>query len=101
MNRSKFSDADGAISWPEYIHDSFGVEPGKEVETLLTDSEESKLLNEDRKYFQAADKNKDGQLSTAEFEAFQNPEHFAEMHSTLIEVCVFDVFLFCIFISIF
>lgn len=30
-------DKDGFITWGEYIQESFGVEPGKEVEKLMTD----------------------------------------------------------------
>lgn len=45
-----------------------------------------KLMTEDRKYFGAADSDRDMKLSKDEFAAFQNPEHFVHMHATLIEV---------------
>lgn len=44
-------------------------------------------MNEDKKYFNAADtESKDSKLNKEEFEAFQNPEHFEHMHKALIEV---------------
>ncbi|KAI1724775.1 EF-hand domain pair domain-containing protein [Ditylenchus destructor] len=59
------ADKDGFITWGEYIQESFGVEP-----------EDMKLMTEDRKYFGAADSDRDMKLSKDEFAAFQNPEHF-------------------------
>lgn len=55
-------------------------------EKLITDPEDRKLLEEDRRYFSAADLNKDGKLSREEFGAFQNPEHFRHMHDILVQV---------------
>ena len=79
------TDRDGQITWKEYLQDSFGIDAGNEEERMLTDPEEAKLMNEDRKYFSAADTNKDSKLNMEEFEAFQNPEHFSHMHTALIE----------------
>lgn len=50
------------------------------------DVEDKRLLEEDRKYFIAADQDSDGKLTSDEFQAFQNPESFTHMHSALIEV---------------
>uniref|UniRef100_A0A915EJ27 Reticulocalbin-3 n=1 Tax=Ditylenchus dipsaci TaxID=166011 RepID=A0A915EJ27_9BILA len=79
------SDKDGMITWAEYIQEAFGVEAGKEVERFMSDPEDMKLMNEDRKYFGAADSDHDMVLNKQEFAAFQNPEHHEQMHSTLIE----------------
>lgn len=43
-------------------------------------------MNEDKKYFKAADLNGDDVLEREEFAAFQNPENFPQMHQTLIAV---------------
>jgi len=45
-----------------------------------------KLLEEDRRYFAAADLNGDLKLNFEEFVAFQNPEHAEHMHDILIQV---------------
>jgi hypothetical protein len=50
------------------------------------DAEYAKLMVEDKVYFDAADKNKDGVLNYEEFQAFQNPEHYPHMHAALIKV---------------
>lgn len=81
-----FLDNDGKLTWDEYLAESFGVEPGQEASRYLTDPEDRKLMDEDRKYFKAADNNHDDTLDREEFSAFQNPEHFPEMHQTLIAV---------------
>lgn len=55
------------------------------------DADEKRILEDDRKFFVAADQDKDGKLSNAEFHAFQNPESFPHMHEALIEV-IFNAF---------
>uniref|UniRef100_A0A1I7ZN85 Reticulocalbin-3 n=1 Tax=Steinernema glaseri TaxID=37863 RepID=A0A1I7ZN85_9BILA len=72
---------DDVITWEEYLHDTFGTD-----NDLPLDPEDQKLLEEDRRYFKAADLNGDGKLSMEEFSGFQNPEHYPHMHETLIEV---------------
>lgn len=42
-------------------------------------------MEEDFRYFQAADQNGDGKLTKDEFAAFQNPEMHEHMHHSLIE----------------
>lgn len=50
------------------------------------DAEDRKLMEEDRKYFIAADVNGDGILDRNEFDAFHAPEHHPHMHATVVEV---------------
>uniref|UniRef100_A0A914W1Y2 Reticulocalbin-3 n=1 Tax=Plectus sambesii TaxID=2011161 RepID=A0A914W1Y2_9BILA len=84
----RFSDVDenkdDRVSWEEYAHDAFGDDD--EENKLSSDPEDVKLMEEDRSYFKAADKDNDGTLDRLEFSAFQNPEHHEHMHETLIEV---------------
>lgn len=77
-------DKDDKVSWEEYAKDAFGDddEEGK----ISTDPEDLKLMEEDRSYFLAADKDGDGKLDRTEFAAFQNPEHHQHMHETLLDV---------------
>ncbi|TKR93654.1 hypothetical protein L596_008067 [Steinernema carpocapsae] len=75
------ADNNDLITWEEYLLDTFGTD-----NDLPLDPEDQKLLEEDRKYFRAADLNGDGKLSMEEFSAFQNPEHYPHMHETLIEI---------------
>jgi hypothetical protein len=49
---------DGEITWTEYVHESFGTHD--DPQKTPTDPEDRKLLDEDRRYFEAADLNKDG-----------------------------------------
>uniref|UniRef100_A0A183BU04 Reticulocalbin-3 n=1 Tax=Globodera pallida TaxID=36090 RepID=A0A183BU04_GLOPA len=79
-------DKDGVITWTEYTQEAFGVsDSGDEPQKLLTDPDDMKLFEEDRRYFAAADLDKDSKLTLEEFGAFQNPEHSEHMHQTLIE----------------
>lgn len=84
--KRQFIDNDGVISWTEYLSEAFGINPGQEANEILTDPEDMKLMREDRSYFDAADTNHDGKLLKDEFSAFQNPEHYEQMHETLIKV---------------
>jgi len=79
------TDKDGIVSWGEYMQEAFGVESGKETERFMDSPEDMKLMKEDRKYFGAADQDRDMALSRLEFAAFQNPEHFPHMHQVLVE----------------
>lgn len=67
--------------------ESFG-NAAADPENLITDPDDKRLMEEDRLYFQAADVNKDGHLTREEFDAFQNPEHYAHMHEALVKVHV-------------
>lgn len=50
------------------------------------DANDKALMEEDRRYFAAADVNGDGRLSAEEYDAFQNPEHYKHMHAALVTV---------------
>ncbi|KAL3115537.1 hypothetical protein niasHT_018170 [Heterodera trifolii] len=79
-------DKDGVITWAEYTQEAFGVSDSEgDPQKLLTDPDDMKLFEEDRRYFAAADLNNDSVLTLEEFGAFQNPEHAEHMHQTLIE----------------
>ncbi|KAL7071023.1 hypothetical protein ACQ4LE_009976 [Meloidogyne hapla] len=79
------TDKDGLITWAEYTQEAFGISAEDEAKKVLSDSDDFKLLEEDRRYFASADLNGDLKLTFDEFEAFQNPEHAQHMHDTLIQ----------------
>jgi reticulocalbin-2 len=68
------------ISWEEYVKDVYGMdqEDGQRRNTL-DDSEEMKLMEDDRQMFHAADTDKDGSLSLDEHVRFHSPEEHPEM----------------------
>ncbi|CAK5116021.1 unnamed protein product [Meloidogyne enterolobii] len=76
---------DDFITWPEYTQEAFGISAEDEAKKVLSDSDDLKLLEEDRRYFAAADLNGDLKLNFEEFVAFQNPEHAEHMHDILIQ----------------
>ncbi|EYC32146.1 hypothetical protein Y032_0003g1427 [Ancylostoma ceylanicum] len=75
------TDGDKLVSWDEYVADSF---PEQDIKKL--DPDDKKLMEEDARYFKAADLNADGKLSKEELSAFLNPENYRHMHKTLVEV---------------
>ncbi|XP_076039128.1 reticulocalbin-2-like isoform X2 [Oratosquilla oratoria] len=74
-------DADGYVTWEEYIAETYGIHEPEDRDLLDKDSydEEQKLLKEDRQLFMAADKNLDGLLDEKEFLAFTHPEEHPDM----------------------
>uniref|UniRef100_A0A6B2EGN6 Reticulocalbin-3 n=1 Tax=Phlebotomus kandelakii TaxID=1109342 RepID=A0A6B2EGN6_9DIPT len=80
-------DGDGMTSWQEYLKDTYGMETENEIgdsdEQHL--EEESKLIEEDKVMFHAADKNADGLLSPEEFVVFLSPEEHPEMLPLILE----------------
>ncbi|KAF7627234.1 hypothetical protein Mgra_00009466 [Meloidogyne graminicola] len=76
---------DGSITWSEYTQEAFGISAEDDDKKILSDSDDLKLLEEDRIYFSAADLDGDLRLNFTEFEAFQNPEHAEHMHDSLIQ----------------
>lgn len=78
---------DNLVTWEEYLQESFD-DADSGYETM--DADEKRLLEDDRKFFVAADQDKDGKLSNAEFHAFQNPESFPHMHEALIEISMLE-----------
>ncbi|KAJ8726039.1 hypothetical protein PYW07_000737 [Mythimna separata] len=76
-------DRDGAVSWPEYLHDAFGVDTEEDVGP--DDAGDSGLLlQEEKAMWAVADSNSDGILELDEFQVFTNPEEHADMHPFLI-----------------
>uniref|UniRef100_A0A915BG54 Reticulocalbin-3 n=1 Tax=Parascaris univalens TaxID=6257 RepID=A0A915BG54_PARUN len=80
-------DRDGFVTWQEYLIEAFG---DGEAPVEEMDADDKKLMDEDHHYFLAADSDQDGRLSTEEFEAFQNPEHYSHMHKTLVEMTMLE-----------
>ncbi|UMM11390.1 hypothetical protein L5515_000701 [Caenorhabditis briggsae] len=75
--------ADGFVSWEEYLLDSFPEEE-------LHNKEEETLIAQDRMYFKQADQDGDGKLNLEELASFLNPEHHPHMHSVLIAVTLLE-----------
>ncbi|VDK45622.1 unnamed protein product [Anisakis simplex] len=78
---------DGFVTWDEYLTEAFG---DGELPLEELDADDKKLMEEDRRYFMSADLDHDDRLSTEEFDAFQNPEHYPHMHKTLIEMTMLE-----------
>lgn len=75
--------ADGFVSWEEYLADSFPEEE-------LHNKEEESLIAQDKMYFKQADTNQDGKLDLEELASFLNPEHHPHMHPVLIAVTLLE-----------
>lgn len=73
--KSKDTDKDGKVSWDEYQKESYGAEEMEDPD----DEETKKMLQNDKRRFDVADKNKDGGLSKEEFVNFMHPESSPEM----------------------
>lgn len=98
--KAKDTDKDGKVSWDEYQKESYGAE---EIED--PDNEETKkMLQNDKRRFDVADKNKDGGLSKEEFVNFMHPESSPEMGDVHVIETIEGEFLvtrkFKIFLSI-
>lgn len=75
--------ADGFVSWEEYLNDSFPEEE-------MHNKEEETLIAQDKMYFKQADLNEDGKLDLEELASFLNPEHHPHMHPVLIAVTLLE-----------
>jgi Ca2+-binding EF-hand superfamily protein len=73
------TDKDGKITWEEYMEDAFGDEPPDDEEGL-------KFLEEDKGYFDTADRNADGKLNPEEYVAFQRPENHEHMQEAMVAI---------------
>ena len=71
---------DGVVSWDEHLRDTFDIN-SNEDEDMLKDE----VMAEDKALWIAADANRDGLLDSEEFAAFNSPEDFESMHSTIFE----------------
>ncbi|XP_047042026.1 reticulocalbin-2 [Helicoverpa zea] len=76
-------DRDGAVTWLEYLHDTFGVDSEDDVGPDDT-GDSGMLLQEEKAMWAIADANSDGKLEIHEFQVFTNPEEHEEMHQILI-----------------
>lgn len=73
-------DNDDKVSWDEYANDVYGMADENGVRSSnMVESEEFKLMEDDKQMFQAADSNKDGFLSQEEHNKFHSPEEHPEM----------------------
>lgn len=76
-------DGDGKVTWDEHVKEAFGsshreADPENEEDDM-------RLMEEDDRYFKAADANKDGALDKEEFPKFSHPSEFPEMQNILYE----------------
>lgn len=82
-SQDRFEDADenedGKVTWQEYVADSYGINDDDEDNIKGTSSEDSKMIQDDKIMFDAADRNKDGVLDNSEFIFFTHPEEHPEM----------------------
>ncbi|CAK1549578.1 unnamed protein product [Leptosia nina] len=76
-------DRDGAVTWSEYLRDSFGVDTEEELNPDDT-GDTGMLVHEEKAMWKTADKDGDGKLDMAEFEVFSNPEEHPVMHPHLV-----------------
>lgn len=81
---------DDKISWAEYIKDVYGIEADGVKHNTIDDSEEEKLLQDDREMFQTADTNKDGFLSIEEHIKFHSPEECPDMYPIILKQTLRD-----------
>jgi len=76
-------DADGKLSWEEYLRSVYGYVP---TVSELTDMDNVdarhfvRIYREDEAKFQACDVDKDGVVTAEEFGGFYHPEDFSHMH---------------------
>lgn len=71
---------DEKLSWAEYIKDVYNIESEDGIKrNMLDDTEEAKLMDDDKQMFNAADTDKDGFLSQDEHAKFHSPEEHPEM----------------------
>lgn len=84
-------DNDEKLSWTEYVKDVYGMDSDEGVRrNNLDDSEEAKLMNDDRQMFKAADLDKDGFLSLDEHVKFHSPEEHPEMLPLILQQTLRD-----------
>ncbi|VDN02160.1 unnamed protein product [Thelazia callipaeda] len=76
---------DNIVTWDEYVKETFG---DIKLQDENIDADDKRLMEDDRKLFRAADDDGDGSLTIEEFQAFQNPESFPQMHFAFMEVTI-------------
>ena len=88
--RFKYSDAnfDGVVTWHEYRQEDFDIDIDENLESFVEGhewAEEWAMLEEDIILFEAADKDKNKQLTEDEFLSFSHPEEDLEMTNAVLE----------------
>lgn len=91
-------DANKIMTWKEYMKDTYSMESEGEIlqeaKSLAPELQksvyDSRLIQDDREMFNAADQNKDGVLTEDEFKLFLSPEEFPEMFPIIIEQTLRD-----------
>ncbi|TRY74789.1 hypothetical protein TCAL_00653 [Tigriopus californicus] len=90
-------DADGEVTWAEYIKEEFEIDDDEEgqaeMKSIQTDPDrldELQMMEEDRILFQAADKNGDNKLTPPEFLSFSHPEDDPSMHQVVLQQVLHD-----------
>lgn len=78
------ADSNEIVTWREYLKEMYSIESAEgrdELENEIPDQglEQSKLIDDDRSLFKAADSNKDGELNRDEFVLFISPEEHPQM----------------------
>ncbi|CAN7976297.1 unnamed protein product [Ixodes persulcatus] len=71
-------DGDGKVTWDEHVREAFG---SSHRDTDPNEEDDLRLMEEDDRYFKAADANKDGALDKEEFPKFSHPSEFPEMQN--------------------
>lgn len=85
------SNKDGRVSWVEYLQDTYGFESMEEAMTNEeTTEEEKRLVKDDKKMFDMADVDANGDLNKVEFTMFLSPEEFPEMLPIILEQTLRD-----------
>jgi reticulocalbin-2 len=83
--------SDEKLSWAEYVKDVYGIESEDGIKAnTIDETEEAKLLEDDRQMFQAADTDNDGFLSSDEHAKFHSPEEHPEMFPIIIQQTLRD-----------
>ncbi|XP_029848832.2 reticulocalbin-2 [Ixodes scapularis] len=75
-------DGDGKVTWDEHVREAFG---SSHRDADPNEEDDLRLMEEDDRYFKAADANKDGALDKEEFPKFSHPSEFPEMQNILYE----------------
>lgn len=82
---------DDRVSWSEYIKDVYGIESEDGIKSnAIDDTEESKLMQDDRQMFDSADTDNDGYLSLEEHVKFHSPEEHPEMLPIILQQTLRD-----------
>ncbi|CAH1960034.1 unnamed protein product [Acanthoscelides obtectus] len=78
-------DNDGRITWKEYLSDNYGIESDENTLDISEENEHLQLIEDDKRMWQAADKNRDGLLDSTEWIAFSHPEEHPDMLPVILE----------------